>query len=73
MTPFQIVLFFSDFVAQSTPVLDLDLSALLDVVFTYASMMFTNLLPIAGVGIGISFGIALVAWVGNLIRSALPK
>lgn len=61
MTPLLIaltVLFFQ------VPSISIDIS----VIFSYASQIVTMMMPIVGVGAGISFGFALVAYIIRLFR-----
>jgi hypothetical protein len=46
------------------PSISIDLST----IFTYASDIMTMMMPIVGVGAGISFGFALVAYIIRLFR-----
>ncbi len=46
------------------PSISIDIS----VIFSYASQIVTMMMPIVGVGAGISFGFALVAYIIRLFR-----
>jgi len=46
------------------PSISIDLTT----IFTYASQILTMMMPIVGVGAGISFGFALVAYIIRLFR-----
>jgi len=47
------------------PSISIDLSY----IFTYASQVVSMMMPIVGVGAGISFGFALVAYIIRLFRN----
>ena len=59
------------FAASSTPTLDIDFTAALGTIFSYASMIFAALVPIAAIGIGFRFGGTLLEWVGRMLGDAL--
>jgi hypothetical protein len=52
------------FLAFQVPSISIDLST----IFSYASQIVTMMMPIVGVGAGISFGFALVAYIIRLFR-----
>lgn len=56
---------------MAQPSLSLDFTTALQSIFDYAVMIFTALLPVAAIGIGFTFGIALLSWVGNMIGNAV--
>jgi hypothetical protein len=47
------------------PSISIDIS----LIFTYATQIFNMMMPIVGVGAGISFGFALVAYIIRLFRN----
>ena len=57
--------------ADSAPTLNIDFSAALSTIFSYASMIFAALVPIAAIGIGFRFGGTLLEWVGRMLGDAL--
>ena len=58
-------------VADSTPTLSIDFTSALSTIFSYASMIFAALVPIAAIGIGFRFGGTLLEWVGRMLGDAL--
>lgn len=56
---------------SSLPLPSFDFSGALALVFAYASQIFTWLIPIAAIGIGFRFGGNLLAWVGDMLSSAM--
>lgn len=59
------------FAADSTPTLSIDFTSALSTIFSYASMIFAALVPIAAIGIGFRFGGTLLEWVGRMLGDAL--
>ena len=55
----------------TTPTLSLDFDAALSYIFQYAQMIFDALLPVAAIGIGFTFGIALLSYVGSMISKSI--
>lgn len=49
----------------------IDLSTILDYVFTYANLIIAQLGPVTAIGIGFAFGIGLLAWLGNVLANAI--
>lgn len=52
------------FLAFQVPSISIDIST----IFSYASQIMTMMMPIVGVGAGISFGFSLVAYIIRLFR-----
>ncbi len=59
------------FAVDSTPTLSIDFTSALSTIFSYASMIFAALVPIAAIGIGFRFGGTLLEWVGRMLGDAL--
>ena len=59
------------FAADSVPTLNLDFTSALATIFSYASMIFIALIPVAAIGIGFRFGGSLLSWVGDMLGDAL--
>ncbi len=59
------------FADSSTPTLNLDFTGALGTIFSYASMIFVALIPVAAIGIGFRFGGSLLSWVGDMLGDAL--
>jgi len=59
-----VVLFSLAFIFAQVPSISIDLTS----IFSYASQIMTMMMPIVGVGAGISFGFSLVAYIIRLFR-----
>lgn len=55
---------------MSLPVLNLDLSSFLGYVFSYANTFIQTLGPIQAIGVGISFAVALLGFMGAALAGA---